>query len=178
MHSPSFRVLISTNPAAKARLTALYQEIGHRVARARKKANLSQQDLATRIGLKRTSVTNIETGRQKVMVHTLLELAEHLGVTIEELLPREPSKDKRNDVAQLLESEVLRNLNPETLKFIQKASGSMLALPHTPHDHSSKAHPVQSPKHLESTRTQGSPSPGIEDRRGARSARRLSKGRR
>lgn len=114
------RALITTDPATQALLTATYQEIGNRIARARKKTKLSQHDLATRIGLKRTSVTNIEKGRQKVMVHTLIEVAKHLNVSPAELLPREQSGSSSNDVSRLLENNV--SLRPEALRFIQKSA--------------------------------------------------------
>jgi transcriptional regulator with XRE-family HTH domain len=114
-------ILISTDPAADARLTSIYQEIGNRIARARKKSRLSQQDLATRIGLQRTSVTNIEKGRQKIMVHTLIELAQHLSVELDELLPRQDMGTK-HDVTSLLERGVRGTLKPGALRFIEQSA--------------------------------------------------------
>lgn len=119
-------VLITTDPTSEARLTATYQEIGNRIARARKKTKLSQHDLAVRIGLKRTSVTNIEKGRQKVMVHTLVEVARHLNISPTELLPREQSGSSADDVARLLENNV--TLRPEALRFIQKSASKTKTL--------------------------------------------------
>lgn len=113
--------MISTDPAADVRLTSLYQEIGNRIARARKKSRLSQQDLATRIGLQRTSVTNIEKGRQKIMVHTLIELAQHLNVELTELLPRGDNSAGR-DVANLLEQSIRGTLTPAGLRFIEQSA--------------------------------------------------------
>jgi transcriptional regulator with XRE-family HTH domain len=54
---------------------------------AREEAGLKQVDLADRIGLKRTSVTNIEAGRQQIQLHTLWQIADALGVTVGALLP-------------------------------------------------------------------------------------------
>jgi transcriptional regulator with XRE-family HTH domain len=48
---------------------------------------MSQEDLAQILDLKRTSVTNIESGRQKVTVDTLYRLCEHFGIEIDELMP-------------------------------------------------------------------------------------------
>jgi transcriptional regulator with XRE-family HTH domain len=114
--------LISTDPAADARLSAIYQEIGNRISRARKKTKLSQHELAGRIGLQRTSVTNIEKGRQKIMVHTLVEIARHLNVSPEKLLPRDPSTSIGNDVASYLDSAVLGTLRLEEIRFIEKSA--------------------------------------------------------
>jgi transcriptional regulator with XRE-family HTH domain len=64
-----------------------YVELGRRVRQARERAGLTQDVLAARVSLSRTSVTNIERGRQKVLLHTLCGLAEALGVAPVALLP-------------------------------------------------------------------------------------------
>ena len=42
---------------------------------------------AEEVGLTRTSIVNIEQGRQKVMIHTLYQLADVFGVPVTSLLP-------------------------------------------------------------------------------------------
>jgi len=69
--------------------TALYSQIGMRIRELRQKNELSQTRLAEIVGLKRTSITNIEKGRQKILVHTLWDLAEALSVKVKDLLPAE-----------------------------------------------------------------------------------------
>jgi transcriptional regulator with XRE-family HTH domain len=64
-----------------------YKAVGGLVRKARDKAGLTQDALASRIGLTRTSVTNIEKGRQKVLLHTLCDLASALGIPPAALLP-------------------------------------------------------------------------------------------
>ena len=49
--------------------------LGLRIEMHRKQKNWSQEDLAERLGIERTSVTNIEAGRQGVSVERLIELA-------------------------------------------------------------------------------------------------------
>ncbi len=70
---------------------AFYVEIGRRVRLARERAGLTQDALAARVSLSRTSVTNIEKGRQKVLLHTFCGLAAALGVAPTTLLPDETS---------------------------------------------------------------------------------------
>jgi DNA-binding XRE family transcriptional regulator len=48
---------------------------------------LTQEDLATLWKLNRTTVVNIEMGRQRVSVRQLVVLAEHLGCATQELVP-------------------------------------------------------------------------------------------
>jgi transcriptional regulator with XRE-family HTH domain len=65
----------------------LYRAIGKLVRLARERAALTQEQLAARVGLTRTSITNIERGRQKIQVHTLCAIAEAVGVPCSALLP-------------------------------------------------------------------------------------------
>jgi transcriptional regulator with XRE-family HTH domain len=62
-----------------------YELVGERVRAHRK--DLTQQKLADLIGVKRTSITNLERGRQNVPLHFLLRLARALGCEMGELLP-------------------------------------------------------------------------------------------
>src|ERR687889_206711 len=73
-----------------------YKQIGQRIKLLRSNAQLTQDDLAQRIGLTRTSITYIESGRQRVQVHTLCAIAEALRVPVNELLP--PSSKVDEDV--------------------------------------------------------------------------------
>jgi transcriptional regulator with XRE-family HTH domain len=65
----------------------LYQVIGGKVRDARIKRELSQADLARRLSLSRSSVTNIENGLQKISVLDIFKVADILDVDIAELLP-------------------------------------------------------------------------------------------
>lgn len=65
----------------------LYREFG-RLVRARREAlELTQDEVAERIGMGRTSITNIEKGRQHVSLHLLYEISRVLGIAPAELLP-------------------------------------------------------------------------------------------
>lgn len=81
-------------PALLDDQVAFYAEVGRRVRRARERAGLTQDALASRVSLSRTSVTNIEKGRQKVLLHMLCNLADALGVTPEVLMPEHDSEEK------------------------------------------------------------------------------------
>ena len=65
-----------------------YQQLGENIRRCRKQSKLSQDTLAKLIGLTRTSLTNIENGRQHPPLHTFCALVEKLKVDFSELLPR------------------------------------------------------------------------------------------
>jgi transcriptional regulator with XRE-family HTH domain len=67
----------------------IYGEFGRLVRGHRQRLKLTQDQLAERVGLSRTSITNIETGRQKVLLHQLFQIAESLEITPDALLPRQ-----------------------------------------------------------------------------------------
>ena len=60
---------------------------------ARRKRHMSQETLADSLGLTRTSVTNIEKGRQPIQLHSLYLIARALKVEVKELLPSESAMD-------------------------------------------------------------------------------------
>lgn len=68
-------------------MKAFYRELGRKVRERRRSISLSQAKLAANVGLSRTSITNIELGRQHVAVHMLYELATALGAEPQHFLP-------------------------------------------------------------------------------------------
>jgi|SRR5271170_2195438 len=83
-------------------LNAFYQEVGRRIreARKRRKPSLTQDGLASLVGLTRTSITNLEQGRQKCLLHTLSEVATALQVEPASLFPG--TKPQLGDLNQAL----------------------------------------------------------------------------
>ena len=71
----------------------VYVEFGRNVRRLREREGLgfSQDALSKRVGLSRTSVTNIEKGRQQIPLHALYTFADALGVEPNALLPDKKS---------------------------------------------------------------------------------------
>ncbi|WP_367391884.1 helix-turn-helix domain-containing protein [Lewinella sp. LCG006] len=65
----------------------LYNWIGNEVSKLRRKKRLSQAKLAELTGLSRSSVSNIEKGRQQSPLHVLWQIAEVLGVPITDIIP-------------------------------------------------------------------------------------------
>jgi transcriptional regulator with XRE-family HTH domain len=78
----------------------LYEAIGDRIKAARALAKVTQTDLGRRIGLTRSSIANIEAGRQRVMLHWVFQIAEELGVEPRELIvePRVPTMRPLNEL--------------------------------------------------------------------------------
>jgi transcriptional regulator with XRE-family HTH domain len=64
-----------------------YKALGVKLEQARQRAAYTQEGLARAVGLSRTSITNIEKGRQPVQAHVLARLAEVLNTSIVALVP-------------------------------------------------------------------------------------------
>ena len=67
----------------------LYRRIGQVVAKRRGELGLTQSDVAEKLGLSRASLANLESGRQRIMVHQLFALVNALQLkSILNLVPK------------------------------------------------------------------------------------------
>lgn len=71
------------------------ESIGRRIAELRKKANMTQMELADHMGITFQSISNWERGNTMPDISKLPELAELFDVTIDELLGKESKLIKR-----------------------------------------------------------------------------------
>lgn len=65
----------------------LYGVIGAAVRAAREACELSQEQVARKVGLTRTSITNLELGRQQTPLHVLYGIADAINVALKDLIP-------------------------------------------------------------------------------------------
>ncbi|MFY1685012.1 helix-turn-helix domain-containing protein [Micromonospora sp. WMMD730] len=79
-----------------------YRELGDTLSRIRRAAGLTQREVADRAGVGRPTLANIEKGRQRVLYHQLLDIADALGTDPRELLPppaaTSPALDRLDDL--------------------------------------------------------------------------------
>ncbi|MHA4895775.1 helix-turn-helix transcriptional regulator [Pedobacter sp. PWIIR3] len=67
--------------------TALAQILGKNIKELRQNLDMNQDDLAERIGLTRTSISNIEAGRQLAPLDLMYKLFHELGTELHFILP-------------------------------------------------------------------------------------------
>jgi transcriptional regulator with XRE-family HTH domain len=72
----------------------IYAVFGRLVRTRREELRMTQSDLSTRIGLSRASVANIEGGRQAVLLHQLIALADALSLPAMDLIPSMQPKNE------------------------------------------------------------------------------------
>ena len=85
---------------------AVYKAFGRAVATRRRELNLTQANLAARVGMARASIANIESGRQNVLLHHAYHLASALEFSkVSELLPAQPKPVTQEDFDMILSDE-------------------------------------------------------------------------
>ena len=89
-----------------------YRLLGNLISEKRIAAKKSQEVLASLVGLKRTSITNIEAGRQKIQVFTLYRIAAALDIPVNILLPG--IEGNPPDLSSLLRSQKILTASGES----------------------------------------------------------------
>ena len=96
----------------KRRREPFYEELGRRIAGLRQQRKLSQQALGALLQpqMTRASIANIETGQQRVLAHSLVQLATALGCDLESLAgAREEEHPEAGVVQHELELKLVRD---------------------------------------------------------------------
>lgn len=75
----------------------VYKTIGTIIRRRRRRLEWSQKLLASRLGISRATLANIETGRQRILVHHLYAFAEVLQMKPDDFLPAGVAADSAAD---------------------------------------------------------------------------------
>jgi transcriptional regulator with XRE-family HTH domain len=91
---------------------AFYQKIGENIRARRKERGLSQEGLAKAVGLKRPSMSNIEKGRQNILLHTFCKIAETLNSSASALLPERAKPEP-------MQMPDLTSLSKEVREFVE-----------------------------------------------------------
>lgn len=83
-----------------------YYQIGQRIRKIRKAHKLSQDELASKVGISTTHMSHIETGNTKLSLPVLVDLADALQVRVDDLLfdsPRDSVSSTGDELQQLLD---------------------------------------------------------------------------
>lgn len=65
----------------------IYKIIGERIRARRSQIGLTQVELGQKVRLTRSSIANIESGRQRAMIHTIMQIANAIDIDVSELFP-------------------------------------------------------------------------------------------
>jgi transcriptional regulator with XRE-family HTH domain len=126
-----------------AQQTEFYRQLGANIRRCRERRKLSQETVARMVGLTRTSLTNIESGRQHPPLHTFCELTEQLGVDYAELIPRRTRTAITADLQDRARQQVR---GEDELAFIRTGIGITEEEPHGHTEEKDRAADRRTPK--------------------------------
>ncbi|MBU1671328.1 MAG: helix-turn-helix domain-containing protein [Actinobacteria bacterium] len=92
----------------------IYREIGKRIQKAREEAGLSQEELASALGITQSALSNYELGKRRLYLANLEQLAgvleRPLGYFMEEERPAGPGRGRQEESSDEVTSEILRLL--------------------------------------------------------------------
>lgn len=83
-----------------------YKAIGKRVKIARIKADMAQDDLANQVGISAAHMSNIETGKTRVSLTVIVNIANALAISVDDLLCDNVIKTKvqfEKDLAEIVD---------------------------------------------------------------------------
>lgn len=101
-----------------------YEAIGKRVRERRTAKKISQAELAKQILVKSPHISNIERGRTKVSLPTLIEIARVLDTTLDELVCDNLPEAKEIILGDF--SDTLRSCNNQELRIISDVIKALL----------------------------------------------------
>ncbi|MEO6325599.1 MAG: helix-turn-helix transcriptional regulator [Thermoanaerobaculia bacterium] len=89
-----------------------YGELGRRVEDFRRNRHMTQEQLgdALQPAVTRSSISNLETGKQRVLAHTLWQVAGVLGVPIQDLYASSPPKKDAATTSAAVHAELAEKL--------------------------------------------------------------------
>ena len=97
----------------------LYSQLSACIRERREALGKTQAELADGIGVLRTSINNIEKGRQRPPLHMIYRIAEELDFEVRDLLPERAVVTTKELVGVEVNGEVL-NVLPKTAEVLQR----------------------------------------------------------
>jgi transcriptional regulator with XRE-family HTH domain len=94
----------------------LYSQIGEKVRLLRTSVSLNQEDLSKKVGMTRSSIAQIEAGKQAVSVYTLYRIGEALNKPLTDILPSPLNQFDAYSENRLEKKEVVLNLLEQKIK--------------------------------------------------------------
>src|SRR5215472_2378364 len=101
--------------------TSFYKQVGENIRKSRAKLDKSQDEVAMTVGLQRSSISNIEKGRQKLLLHTFIEIAGALQTEPSNLLA--PRSEPPHGAIQWETQKKLSDPPEKASAFIEAAVG-------------------------------------------------------
>ena len=95
----------------------IYKDAGELVRYRRILLDISQTEMGKRLGMTRTTVTNLEAGRQRIPLHLLYKVAKILHIPIYSLIPENTEADGHSLSLQVVRKKRINELLEEVKKL-------------------------------------------------------------
>lgn len=99
---------------------AFYRNVGEMIKAARVKKKFNQGAFADALNLSRTSIVNIEKGRQRPALHLLFDIANFTDSSTEDLVPKTITEEKGESEMPQEIIEELNEASPEVRKKVNE----------------------------------------------------------
>ncbi|MGB3465582.1 MAG: helix-turn-helix domain-containing protein [Cyclobacteriaceae bacterium] len=106
-------------------MTESAKKYGQRIKEIRVAKELTQQELAERLGIKRETINNVENGRQKPTIEFLIKLSSEVNMSLDEILQVETTLG--NDQIEKLFDKSRADISYEELEKIKQYIKSLEA---------------------------------------------------
>jgi transcriptional regulator with XRE-family HTH domain len=127
MRSAAIPIALAMTPDERT----FFQALGARISQARKDADLTQVQLAERLGIPQPQLASYEVGRRRVPVSLLPRLARSLAMPIELLIGDDgppPAPAKRGPVSRLQQQvDAIAQLPKAKQRFVVEMLDTVLA---------------------------------------------------
>ncbi|MBK3528651.1 helix-turn-helix transcriptional regulator [Streptomyces sp. MBT67] len=104
-----------------------YVHVGDRIRDARSAARLTQAELAASLGLARSSIANIEGGRQRLPLHMFVMITKTLNVNVAELLPDITQNQPAPELSNI--GERLQDADESSRDFVESTLAQLIGKP-------------------------------------------------
>lgn len=93
-----------------AKIEPFYTDVGSRIRDLRTRSGMTQEQLGRLLAppTTRVSIANIEGGHQRILCHTLVQLAAALNVGVQDILPKKPEPAVLSDNSAITEELVTK----------------------------------------------------------------------
>jgi transcriptional regulator with XRE-family HTH domain len=95
-----------------------YQMVGAKIREWRERRGMTQASLGEEVGLSRTSITNVERGRQAILLHQFVDFASALRVKPSALIPLTTSKPESQLPSEI--ASLVKRLKPSIKSTIER----------------------------------------------------------
>lgn len=111
----------------KTPIEPFYSALGRRVFELRTRAKLTQAQLGQQLPkrMTRAGIANIETGKQRVLAHQLVDLARVLSVDVAALIPRPVDGTGEAQIADIERNLRAHNLPESAVALVTRSLGAM-----------------------------------------------------